>query len=284
MSGADAGDAERRRATIVRLVGQRGFVTIEELASRFSVSAQTVRRDIRNLASRHLVTRYHGGAGLAALAAKGDRLDYATRKLHCATEKRMIAGCIADEIPDGASLFIDIGTTMEAVARALVQRSGLRVITNHLAVASILSDAQASEVLLPGGLLRNSDQAITGEAATAFIRGFRVGYGIFGIGAIDADGALLDHDYRDVQLSTAAMAISRRRFVALDHSKFGSGEAIVRVGHVSDIDAVFTDVAPPREIAEMLSNKGVRVVVASASEGETDGIMGEVADRAPVVR
>jgi len=281
MSGGSAGDAELRRATIIRLVGQRGFVTIEELASRFSVSAQTVRRDIRNLASRELVTRYHGGAGLAI---KSDRLDYAARKLRFATKKQLIARCIAHEIPDGASLFIDIGTTMEAVAQALVRRSGLRVITNHLAVASILSEARDSEVLLPGGLLRNSDQAITGEAAIAFIRGFRVGFGLFGIGAIDADGALLDHDYRDVQLSAAAMAISRRRFVALDHSKFGSSEAIVRVGHIRDIDAVFTDGAPPAEIAEMLANNGVRVVIANASGEGPDEAGREVADRTSIVR
>lgn len=281
MFGSDAADAETRRATIVRLVGQRGYATIEELAARFSVSAQTVRRDIRALAARNMLTRYHGGAGLPARA---DRLDYDTRKLRFAAEKRAIARCIAGEIPDGASVFIDIGTTMEAAAEALVARRSLRVITNHFTVASILSEAEDFEVLLPGGVLRNRDRAITGEPAIEFIRGFRVGYGIFGIGAIDGDGVLLDYDYRDVQLSAAAMAISRRRFVALDHSKFSGGEAIVRVGHVGDVDTVFTDVAPPPGMAEMLAENGVRVVVADLADEACAGGRGAVADSTPAFR
>ncbi len=267
MLGDSAADAATRRATIVRLVGERGYATIEELAARFSVSAQTVRRDIRALAARDQVTRYHGGAGLPANA---DRLDYAVRKLRFAAEKRVIARSIAAEIPDGASVFIDIGTTMEAVAEALAERRRLRVITNHFTVASILSAAEDFEVLVPGGILRNRDRAITGEPAIEFIRGFRVAYGIFGVGAIDSDGVLLDYDYRDVQLSAAAMAISRRRFVALDHSKFNGGEAIVRVGHVADIDAVFTDVAPPAHMAEMLAANSVRIVVAGAADAEVE--------------
>ncbi len=256
-------DPDTRRATIVELVEQRGYVPVEELATRFAVSAQTVRRDIRTLAARQQVTRYHGGAGLPAGA---DRLAYAARKRRFAAEKRAIARRIAAEIPDGASVFIDIGTTMEAVAEALRARRGLRVITNHFAVASILSEKEDFEVLLPGGVLRNRDRAITGEPAIEFVRGFRVGFGIFGIGSIDRDGILLDYDYRDVQLSATAMAISRRRFVALDHSKFNGGEAIVRVGHVRDIDAVFTDAAPPPDVARMLAIQEVRIVTANGAE------------------
>ncbi len=135
-----------------------------------------------------------------------------------------------------------------------------------MTVASILSERTDFELILPGGILRNRDHAITGEPASEFVRRFKVGYGIFGIGAIDSDGELLDYDYRDVQLSTAALAISRRRFVALDHSKF-DGDAMVRVAHLADIDAVFTDAPPPPEIAELMQAHGVAVHVADGLPG-----------------
>lgn len=249
---------EARRAEIVSLVRQHGYATIDHLATRFQVSAQTIRRDIRTLASQHLVARYHGGAGLPST---DDRLAYPVRKVSFAAEKRAIAQIVARRVPEGASLFIDIGTTMEAVAEALTEHQRLRVITNHMTVASILSERSNFEIIVPGGILRNRDRAITGEAASEFVGRFKVGYGIFGIGAIDSDGELLDYDYRDVELSKAAMAISRRRFVALDHSKF-NGDAMVRVAHLRDIDAVFTNAPPPSDIAELLDIHGVAVHVA----------------------
>ncbi len=259
-------DVDSRRAFIVDLVERRGYATIEELSARLAVSTQTVRRDIRALAARDRVTRYRGGAGLPSTA---DPLAYAARKVRFAAEKRAIARRVADEVPDGASVFIDIGTTMEAVAEALTDRRGLRIITNHMSAATILSERDDFEIILPGGVLRNRDRAITGGPAADFVRGFKVSYGLFGIGAIDAEGALLDYDYRDVQLTTAAMGIAQRRFVALDHSKF-SGDAMVRVGHVRDIDAVFTDAPPPAEVGEALEMHRVRLVIADtlAADGQ----------------
>lgn len=258
MPNSIAPEIGSRQDYIVDLVQRRGYATIEELAVKFNVSTQTVRRDIRVLADRGRVTRYRGGAGLPASA---DPLAYTTRKMRFAAEKRAIARSLAAEIPDGASVFIDIGTTMEAVAVALADRRSLRIITNHMTAATILSENEDFEIILPGGALRNRDRAITGGPAADFVRGFKVTYGIFGIGAIDGEGCLLDYDYRDVQVSAAAMSISRHRFVALDHSKF-NGEAMVRVGHVRDIDAVFSDAPPPVEIAEILRAHRVRSVTA----------------------
>ncbi len=102
---------------------------------------------------------------------------------------------------------------------------------------------------------------MTGAATTEFLERFRVGYGIFGIGAIDDDGEMLDYDYRDVQVSLTAMDISRRRFIAADGSKF-NGDAMIKFAHVSKIDALFTDAPPPSGIAETLRANDVRLFVA----------------------
>jgi DeoR family glycerol-3-phosphate regulon repressor len=250
-------DISARQRAIIELVRVRGFASIEALSEHFAVSSQTIRRDIKDLSRRELLQRYHGGAGLPEGA---DPLAYPNRRVRNAAEKRLIGQLVAREIPEGASLFIDIGTTVEAVAAALVRHRDLRVITNHISVAAMLAEETDFEITLAGGTVRNRDRAVTGEATADFLRRFRVGYGIFSIGAIDADGQMLDYDYRDVQVSTTAMGISRRKFVVADHSKF-DGDAMVTLAHVSAVDAFFTDRPPPPPIARALDAAGVRLFV-----------------------
>ncbi|GAB4391503.1 MAG: DeoR/GlpR family transcriptional regulator [Kiloniellaceae bacterium] len=254
------GGISTRHERILSLLESRGFVSIGSLAKSFEVSEQTVRRDLNDLEKRGLVTRYHGGAGLPPVT--GD-VDYGKRKRRHAKEKHRIAALVASQIPEGATIFIDIGTTMEAVAEALLNHRRLTVVTNHLTVATILNRKRDFQVILAGGVLKHNDQATTGEATREFLEKFRVGYGIFGIGGISEDGHLMDFDFRDIGVSATAMKISRKRLVALDHSKFDS-EAIVRVAHLSDIDMLFTDSPPPQRLARMLSDSGVALFTAQA--------------------
>ena len=262
-TGRRLGSGERQNA-IVRIVREKGYASIESMAQAFDVSAQTIRRDVIELSRRNLVQRYHGGAGLPT---GRDRLAYSNRRVRFAAEKRRIAAALAREIPDGASLFIDIGTTTEAVAEALLRHRNLRIITNHIAVVSTFCENTDFEIILTGGMVRSHDRAITGEAAADFLREFRVRYGIFGIGGIDPEGQMLDYDYRDTRVSRAAIEISRHRFVVADSSKF-AGDAMIRLAHVSEIDALFTNAPPPAPIAGQLEANGVKLVVAPPAPGE----------------
>ena len=94
-----------------------------------------------------------------------------------------------------------------------------------------------------------------------FLERFRVGYGIFGIGAVNADGELLDYDYRDIDVSSMAMRISRRKLIGMDHSKFDA-DAVVHVGSVADVDAIFTDRPPPADVDAIIRRHGVTIHVA----------------------
>ena len=254
---------DTRQEAIVGLVQGRGYISIEAMARRFGVSTQTIRRDIKQLCQWNLLARQHGGA---SLPPGQDKLAYSNRKVRHAQEKRAIAQLVVAQIPNGASLFIDIGTTVEAVAEALLNHEKLRVITNHLGVASILSERTDFEIILTGGRVRNRDRAVTGEATIEFLQRFKVGYAIFSVGAIDDDGELLDYDYRDVQVFNTVWANSRRRYVVADHSKF-NGDAMVRLGHIADIDALFTDAPPPRPIATCLRKHKVRLFIAGSGTG-----------------
>ncbi len=237
-----------RQKEILRLVQSQGFVSNEELAHHFGVTPQTIRRDVNRLCRAGMLRRYHGGAGLPSSV---ENVAYRARKVLCLEEKRLIAKLVARHIPDRASLFINIGTTTEEVAKALIGHEGLRVITNNLNVAAILSENESCEVIIAGGVVRPRDRGITGEATIDFIQQFKVDFGVIGISGIDSDGSLLDFDYREVRVAQAIIANSRKVFLVADHTKFGRN-AMVRLGHLSQITALFTDRQPPEPLRRIL--------------------------------
>ena len=249
---------KKRQDKILATVREKGFATIEALAKTFQVTPQTIRRDINMLTREGLLHRYHGGAGLESST---ENLAYSDRKILYRQEKRRIAAMVAAHIPDHASLFINIGTTTEEVARALHSHQRLRVITNNLNVAGILAGYDNVEAIIAGGLIRHRDCGIIGEATIDFIQQFKVDYGIIGISGIDLDGTLLDFDFREVRAARAIIDNSRKTFLVADHSKFGRN-AMVRLADITEIDALFTDALPPMALREKLEAADVSYYVA----------------------
>ncbi|MBU1002592.1 MAG: DeoR/GlpR family transcriptional regulator [Proteobacteria bacterium] len=248
----------RRHEKILELIQVGGFVAVGDLAGRFSVTPQTMRRDINILAEQGLLQRFHGGVGPALST---ENVAYTDRKILCRDEKRRIARDMAQFIPPKSSLFINIGTTTEEVAQALMNHERLRVITNNLNVAKILTGHSNIELIVAGGVVRHRDGGIVGEAAADFIRQFKVDFGIIGISGIDMDGTLLDYDYREVRAARAIIENSRKVFLATDHTKFGRN-AMVRLGHLSEIDALFTNRMPPAALEAVLKEAEVALHVA----------------------
>ena len=236
-------------------------MSVEALVNHFGVTPQTIRRDINELDAEGMLRRYHGGAGLPSSV---ENVGYSARKILHHDAKKRIAQAVAAAIPDGASLFINIGTTTEEVARALLNHKRLRVITNNINVAVLLAQAEDSEVIIAGGAVRKGDGGIVGAATVDLIQQFRVDFGIIGISGIDSDGTLLDYDYREVRVAQAIMANARRVFLVADHSKFGR-PAMVRLGSLADVSTLFTDVAPLEPLRAFLASANVELCVASGA-------------------
>lgn len=254
---------QSRHDTILEMVNRQGFVTIEELVQSFGVTPQTVRRDLNQLHEQNLLRRHHGGAG--SLGTSTANTAYQQRQVLQAEEKRRIAAAVAGSIPDHASLFINIGTTNEAIAHALLTRQSLKVITNNLHVANTLGPREDFEVIVAGGQVRPSDGGIIGEATLDLVNQFKVDFALIGISGIDDDGTLLDFDYHEVRVSQAMIANARRVCLAADHSKFGR-KAMIRLGSLADIHTFFTDRAPPATVAEVITRAKGRLVIAGQSE------------------
>ena len=247
-----------RQQSLLDTVHARGFVSVEELAKTLGVTMQTIRRDISQLAAEDLLRRYHGGA---ALPSSVENIAYTKRQVLNLEEKRRIAELVAGQVQDGTSLIINIGTTNEEIARALLHHRDLRVVTNNLNVAAILSDNPAIEVIIAGGLVRARDRGVVGEATIDFMRQFRVDVGVIGVSSIEPDGTLMDFDYREVRVAQAIMAQSRQVWLVADHSKF-SRQALVRLGHLGQVNALFTDRPLPAALGPVLAEAGTAVHVA----------------------
>ncbi len=248
-----------RQADMLGAVREQGAVSVEALAERFGVTLQTVRRDVALLAQAGLLARFHGGVRLPGSTT--ENIAYRQRQHLNDAAKRRIARTVAAQVPDGCSLIVNIGTTTEAIARELVGKKNLRVITNNLNVAAILSDNADCELIVAGGLVRVRDRGIVGEAAVEFIRQFKVDIGLIGISGIESDGTLRDYDYREVTVARAIIEQSRSVWLAADHSKFNR-PAMVEVARLAQIDTLFTDAPPPEPFAALLAEADVRCIVA----------------------
>ncbi len=247
-----------RQQQILVLARQTGNVVVEDLAVRFEVTPQTIRKDLNELCDGRLLARTHGGA---MLSSGVENVAYEARRQLAASEKVVIGRHAARLIPNNCSLFINIGTTTEEVARALVHHEGLLVITNNIHVAAILMPCPKIDVIVAGGMLRKSDGGIVGEAAVDFITQFKVDHAVIGASAIDDDGAMLDFDYREVRVAKAIMNNARNVILVSDGMKF-TRSAPVRIGHLSDVDIFVTDRPPPESVSELCRHSGVQVEIA----------------------
>lgn len=255
-----------RQAEIMTLAKAEGRVLVDELAARFAVTPQTIRKDLNDLCDGKALTRIHGGA---IFPSGNENVKYEARRSIAAPEKQAIGRAAAALIPDNSSLFINIGTTTEAVGEALVDHRELMVITNNINVANRLRVFPSIEVVIAGGVVRGSDGGIVGEAAVDFIRQFKVDFAVIGVSAIDEDGALLDFDYREVKVAQAIIANARHVILVSDASKF-ERTAPVRIGHISQVHTFITDHCPVESIRRICAESDVQLVETQSQQEFSD--------------
>jgi DeoR family transcriptional regulator, glycerol-3-phosphate regulon repressor len=251
-------DANPRQLKLLDFVKLHGAASVEQLAELLDVTLQTVRRDITKLADEGIVARFHGGVRLPSSTI--ENLAYTQREDLNRGAKEAIARAVAAHIPNDSSIILNIGTTTEAVAKALLHHRGLRVITNNLNVANILSRNPDCEVIVTGGVVRPLDRGIVGEAAVDFIKQFRVDIAVIGVSGIEADGSLRDFDFREVKVAQAIIEHARQVWLAADSSKFNR-HAMVELARLSQIDRLFTELEPPEPFAQLLAEAEVRLEI-----------------------
>lgn len=250
-----------RHPEIVDIARTEGKVTVEDLSERFGVSVQTIRRDLNDLANAGQLARVHGGAILPS----GIRnIVYEERRQLNSAAKEAMARTCAGMIPNDACIFLNIGTSTEALARALIAHENLIVVTNNINVAQILGGNPSCQITLTGGTLRPADGGLTGVLATETLGQFKFDFAVIGCSGVDADGELLDYDLDEVMVSQAALSRSRRSILLADQSKFGR-TAPMRITSVARVDSIVTDARVAADFADLCarSETDLHTVVSS---------------------
>ena len=248
-----------RHPDILEIAKREGKVTVEQLAEHFGVTLQTIRRDLTELAEANKLERVHGGA---ILPSGTTNIEYEERRNLNETAKLAIARSCASQIPEGCSVFLNIGTSTEAVARQLLRHKDLMVVTNNMNVAGILSENSESQIIVTGGRLRRADNGLVGTGAIEAIRQFKFDIAVIGCSAMDEDGDLLDFDIEEVGVSQTIIAQSRKTFLVADHSKFNRN-APARIASMRSVTTAFTDKRFPPSLESLCRDWGTEIVVSS---------------------
>lgn len=253
--------AEERQRAIGDLVGGRGRASVVELAERFDVTPETVRRDLDVLERMGGVRRVHGGAVAAGVLA-GAEPGVGEREVMNADAKRAI-GLAARRFlpPAGGSVLFDAGTTTIAAAREIAPSLHITAITNSVPVAAALAGRESVELRLLGGRVRGLTQAAVGAGTVAEIRALHADVAVIGTNGISAARGLSTPDADEAAVKTALIGAADFVVLLTDSAKFDR-ESLVSFAGLDEIDVLVTDSAPTGALAAALAENGVDVEVA----------------------
>lgn len=249
--------SERQRE-LAFLATQSGRIGVTDMAQRFGVTTETIRRDLSELQERRVVRRVHGGA--IPWETSGFEPLVSIRTDQHSAEKRRLAAAAVHELPEIGSIIIDSGSTLSSFADAIPRATSLRIVTNSLTIAQSLAERTKANVIVVGGKVRKNTMAMVDFAAIAAIEPLNVDT-LF----ISCDGLVpetgLTTPYGEEAALKGAMIASARRVVALvDHSKFGQ-EQFTRFATWSDIDVLITNVEADASAVAAIEAAGTTVVL-----------------------
>lgn len=256
--------AEERRRQIASLTSVEGRVNVTELAARFQVTAETIRRDLAVLDQEGIVHRVHGGA-VASQSFQTTEFSVAARARSASSAKSAIARAAMDFLPEPqGGMFLDAGTTLSALSDLIGEHSHARqwsIVTNCLPIAMNLASSGLEEVQLLGGQVRAITQAVVGDTALRTLALMRADVAFIGTNALTLDHGLSTADSQEAAVKRAMITNARKVVVLCDSSKLGC-DFLVSFAGIDDIDVIITDSGAPESYVNALKERDLEVVVA----------------------
>lgn len=247
-----------RRSQIVDLITQQRTVTNAELMERFGVSIETVRRDLDYLEQQGVLRKVYGGA--AVNIALNSEPEYASRSRTNFQQKNAIAQEAVKLIHPGDTVYLGVGTTVQAMVQYMKNIGQITVFTNALRTAVELSDIAGCTVILPGGQLRVKELTLSGFPAEENLVHFNVDKAFIGIGGITENG-ITDFHIGEARLHRQLVLNARQSIALADSSKLGV-RAMTNVCTLEQIDLVITDSNASKQSVKALQKAGAKVIVA----------------------
>lgn len=251
----EAAKVSGRRKAILDAVRDNGAVSVAELAQRFSVTQQTIRRDLHSLDGRGLIQKGFGGAFASPGVAK---FNYLERQGAQSEVKKRLMFALEEFLTPGATIFVGLGTTFNTLHQVLARHPGILVATPNLEVAYNCAMNTDATVYVYGGYVRNKDSAVL-TVADANRQRFKFDIALLGASAIDEDGAVLEFDPLEVDLVQSILPQARQHILVAHHEKFRR-KAPHRVTSISEIDVLVTDGDPTKHFSDPSILNGVQLI------------------------
>jgi DeoR family transcriptional regulator of aga operon len=245
-----------RLGAILEVLSSGGSVEVSDLADRLGVSPPTVRRDLSLLERQRLLARTHGGAVAHGVTYELP-LRYKAARHH--DQKQRIGAAAAASVRDGSAIGLTGGTTTTEVARALVDRQGLTVVTNALNIAGELAVRPNLKLVVTGGYARAESYELVGPLAEQSLAGLNLDVVFLGVDAISVAEGLSTHHEVEAHTNLALIERSRKIVVVADSSKIGR-VAFARICPIDRVDELITDSDADGLLVAELESAGLRVV------------------------
>jgi DeoR/GlpR family transcriptional regulator of sugar metabolism len=257
-------DVQERRKFIAEQVATLGEVEFALLAEACEVSEMTIRRDIETLEQAGALRRVLGGA--ISIGGTAQEPPFQLRASVAAEEKELIAHAVVDLLSSGETVVLDSGSTVLSVAREIRRRAiTLTVVTPSVLVALELSDSDAINVHLLGGLLRSGELSLIGPDTVEQLNQFNCDTAVLGVAGIDLAGGISDYHRDEAYVKKAAIRAARRTIVAADHSKLGRS-SLIKIAGLEEISVIVTDGSPRHPTLVEAQSRGVSVTAVQSKE------------------
>lgn len=249
--------AIERRGTILEELSSEGKVVVSELAARFGVTEETVRRDIDKLAKEGLATKTYGGA-VSNVSPSSD-LPYNVRKRFNVEQKQKIAETVASMINDGDRIMLDASTTAIYVTRKIKSKKNITVITNSVEILLELADKTGWTILSTGGTLKEGAFSMVGISAEKMVRGYHVDLAVCSAKGIDEKMGITDSNEKDSEMKRAIFSSADKKLLAIDSTKFDK-ISFVKVCDIGDVDIIVTDKEPSEAWKTRIAESGAKLI------------------------
>ena len=260
MSSGAMRDTSDRRRQISTMVKQQGSVQVASLVEMFTVSAQTIRKDLKYLSDRGVATRAYGGAISTDVVGLSTEAALEAKRSSRMAEKERIGKAAAAMVQPGESILIDSGTTTLQIARHLPDIDEITVVTNDFGVLSVLAGKTRINVVVLGGTLRRKNLALYGGQAEAAIEGLFVDRLFLGVDGFHLEKGITTHFEPEATLNRKMARVARQLVAVTDSSKFGR-ICLHRIIGVDEIDVLITDSGAPDYVSNAGDSLNCKVII-----------------------
>ena len=248
----------KRHQVILDILEEQGSVSVPDLVTRFHVSEMTIRRDLDILERRGFLRRVHGGA----ITDRGRSYEpsFLSRASVNQEVKQRIGQAAAELVNPGDSLILDVGTTILEIARNLVDKNDLTIITPSFQVASVLAGNSNIRLILSGGILRPKELSMYGPLAERSFNDYFVDKIFLGAAGVDFKAGLTEFNVEDTLVKRAMLTSAKQVILTVDSSKFNR-VAFTAIAPLKIVHTVVTDIDIDPAIVTRLKKENISVIL-----------------------